>query len=81
MELIIALHNTHEAIMGERKLLDSGVAVMVMPTPRPIGPACGMCLRVAQEDIEKVQGLLGETIAGIFQRADETGKEFIPWNT
>ncbi|GHT65060.1 hypothetical protein FACS1894110_06040 [Spirochaetia bacterium] len=80
-ELILAFHNTHEAIMGERKLLDSGIPVMVMPMPKPIGPTCGMCLRVSPGDIEKVQELLGETIAGIFQRAGETGKDFVPWDT
>jgi hypothetical protein len=84
-ELILSFHNTHEAIMGERKLLDSGVPVMVMPTPKPIGPACGMCLRVPPGDIEKARGLLGETIAGVYRRAGEMqtgvrGKDFVPWN-
>ncbi|GHV11228.1 hypothetical protein FACS189491_02100 [Spirochaetia bacterium] len=76
-ELILSFHNTHEAIMGERKLLDSGVPVQVMPMPKPIGPACGMCLRLPLKDIEKAQGLLGETIAGIYRRAGETGQDFI----
>jgi hypothetical protein len=79
-ELILSFHNTHGAIMGERKLLDSGVPVMVMPMPKPIGPACGMCLRIPPEDIEKAQNLLGETIAGIYRRVGETGKDFVPWN-
>ncbi|MHC6202893.1 DUF3343 domain-containing protein [Breznakiellaceae bacterium SP9] len=78
-ELIIAVHNTKEAIMGERKLLDAGIAVQVMPTPKPIGPSCGICLRVAAVDIQKAQDLLGESIAGIYTRANNNKKEIIPW--
>jgi hypothetical protein len=85
-ELILAFHNTHEAIMGERKLLDSGIAVQVMPMPKPIGPTCGMCLRIQADAIEKSRVLLGETIAGIYRRTGETrtevrGKDFVPWNS
>jgi hypothetical protein len=80
-ELIIAFHNTHEAIMGERKLLDGGIPVQVMPMPKPIGPGCGMCLRVPPDAIEKARFLLGETIANIYQRAGESGKDFVPWHT
>ena len=78
-ELIITFRNTHEAIMGERTLLDSGVDVRVMPMPAQLGPACGIALRIAPADLEKTGGLLGETISGIYCCVGETG-DFAPWN-
>ena len=78
-ELIITFHNTHEAIMAEMVLLDSGIDVRVMPMPAQLGPACGIALRIAPADLERAGGLLGETIGGIYCRAGETG-DFAPWN-
>jgi hypothetical protein len=77
-ELIITFHNTHEAIMGERILLDSGIDVRVMPMPVTLGPACGMALRVGPADLERISVLLGKTITGVYQ-ADETKRVFVPW--
>ncbi|MDR1319147.1 MAG: DUF3343 domain-containing protein [Treponema sp.] len=77
LEIIVVLRNTHEAIMGERKLLDSGLDVRVMPMPRQLGPGCGMALRIDPGDFEKTRELLGETIRGLYRRA---GEDFVPWN-
>lgn len=65
--------------MAERKLLDSGVDVRVMPTPKAIGPACGMCLRINREEIHKARMMLGKTIREIFCR-NERGEAFTVWN-
>jgi hypothetical protein len=78
-EIIISFRNTRDAIMGERKLLDAGLDVRVMPMPGRIGPACGICLRVNPVDIEKTQALLGETIFGLFRAEDERGSNFVPY--
>jgi hypothetical protein len=77
LEIIVVLRNTREAIMGERKLLDSGLAVRVMPMPGQLGPGCGMALRIDPGDFERTRALLGETIQGVY-RCD--GKDFVPWN-
>lgn len=77
-ELIIVFHNTHEAIMGERTLLDAGIDARVMPTPAALGPACGIALRVNSADMERIGALLGETISGIYCRSGEGA--FAPWN-
>jgi hypothetical protein len=86
-EIVFTFHSTHDAIMGERELLDSGIDVRVMPNPRQMGPACGIALRVNPEDFERARELLGQRVAGIFHRvlksANDTGgieKDFVPWN-
>jgi hypothetical protein len=79
-ELIITFPNTHDAIMGERILLDAGLDVRVMPMPIQLGPACGIALRIDPVDIEMAKPLLGETIGGIYCRADENREAFVPWN-
>jgi hypothetical protein len=77
-ELIFTFHDTHEAIMGERKLLDSGLEVRVMPVPRALGKACGIALRAPEAEAEKALRVLGENYLGVFCPSGETG-EFVPW--
>jgi hypothetical protein len=78
-EFVFSFHDTREAIVGERRLLDGGLPVMVMPAPPQIGPACGICLRVRDGDLEKARALLGAEYQSIFRRAGEGGG-FIRWN-
>lgn len=77
-ELILTFSNIHDAIMGERRLLDAGIAVRVMPMPRPLGPVCGMALRIDAPAREQAQSLLGAAIRGLYRRASEADT-FIPW--
>jgi hypothetical protein len=79
-EIIITFRNTHDAIMGERKLLDAGIDVRIMSMPSRLGPACGICLRVNPGDIEKARMLLGGSILGMYRAEDERGRTFVPWN-
>jgi hypothetical protein len=78
-ELIVIFHNTHEAIMGERRLLDSGLEARVMPVPAALGKSCGIALRIAEAEADKALCVLGENYLGVFCRAGEAG-EFVPWN-
>jgi hypothetical protein len=78
-EFIFSFHSTSEAIMGEKRLLDAGLRVTVMPAPPQIGPGCGICLRVQGADLEKARAILGPGCRAIFRRT-LTGKSFVPWN-
>jgi hypothetical protein len=78
-EFVFSFHTAREAIVAERRLLDAGLPVMVMPAPPRIGPGCGICLRVRGGDLEKARMLLGAGYQGIFRRAAEGGG-FILWN-
>ena len=52
METVFTFHSTHEAMAGERALIDGGVKVRVMALPSSLGAGCGLCLRVDQNDLE-----------------------------
>lgn len=51
-EVIFTFHNTHDSIISEQILLDSGFLVKVMPMPEAITAGCGLCLRL-NEDISE----------------------------
>ena len=57
-ELILGFQNTQDAIAAERKLLDAGMDVELMPAPKAIKDG-GICLAVHSADIGKVRLLLG----------------------
>jgi hypothetical protein len=78
-ELVFSFRTTREAIVAERRLLDAGLPVTVMPTPPQIGPGCGICLRVRDGDLEKARRLLDAGYRSIFRRTAGEGG-FIPWN-
>jgi hypothetical protein len=78
-ELIFTFHNTHEAVMGERKLLDSGLEARVMPVPGALGKTCGIALRIEETEADKALGVLGEDYLGLFCRTGKEG-EFAPWS-
>jgi hypothetical protein len=77
-DLIFTFHDTREAIMGERKLLDSGLDARAMPVPRALGKACGIALRVPEDGAERALLTLGENYLGVFCPSGEAG-EFVPW--
>jgi Protein of unknown function (DUF3343). len=60
MEIVFTFHNTHDAINGERLLLDGGVKVKVMPLPSSLGAGCGLCLRIAPENLDDARRLMQE---------------------
>jgi hypothetical protein len=76
-DLIFIFHNTREAIMGERRLLDSNLAARVMPVPGTLGKVCGIALRVPEAEADKALRVLGENYLGVFYKE---GGEFVPWN-
>ena len=65
-DVILTFKNTREAIMGERKLLDAGIAVRVMPMPRKLGSVCGIALRIPQKETEKVKTLLDASAFSVY---------------
>ncbi|MDR2892701.1 MAG: DUF3343 domain-containing protein [Deltaproteobacteria bacterium] len=60
MEIVFTFHSTHDAINGERLLLSGGVKVKVMALPSSLGAGCGLCLRVAKDELDRSRGLLSE---------------------
>lgn len=57
-ELIITFANTHQAIQGERTLLEAKLAVCVMPMPGSISAGCGLCLRLPFDCLAEAKATL-----------------------
>ncbi len=77
MELVFTFHSTHGAIGGERVLLEGGLKVKVMALPSSLGAGCGLCLRVAAEDLAEARRLLAEVHiqpAGLYQKVTADGR-------
>ncbi|MDR2370728.1 MAG: DUF3343 domain-containing protein, partial [Treponema sp.] len=53
VEFIFTFDSVNDAIIGEKKLKDAGVEVMVMPRPHQLGSRCGICLRVLPPDLQR----------------------------
>jgi hypothetical protein len=77
MEAVFTFKNTHDAIRGERILLDGGIRVKVMALPSGLGAGCGLCLRVAPDLLPVSRDILHEydiVPEGIYFKRMENGK-------
>jgi hypothetical protein len=66
VEFIFTFNGVTDAITGEKKLLDGGIPVMVMPAPHQLGPRCGICLRVHPGDRDRAREILGDAVKNIY---------------
>ena len=67
---IILFHTTHALLKLEKGLLERGLEVESIPTPRGLSSDCGMALRFAPTDAEAVRAAvseLGVEIEGIHE--------------
>jgi hypothetical protein len=65
---VVLLHNTSSVMRAEKLLQKSGVAVKLIPTPRELSSDCGLSVRFALADIERVRAMLDQAhvdVAGI----------------
>ena len=51
---IIVFKNTHDAMSAEQKLNGLNYKFRIMPTPTLITQSCGICIRIEEEEEEKV---------------------------
>ena len=73
MNRLVAFDSVHQAIRAEKLLLQAGVAVEMVPTPREISASCGQSVRFPTGSADSVLALLErEKIAfrGIYSVAE-----------
>ncbi|MBO0439562.1 DUF3343 domain-containing protein [Candidatus Enterococcus ikei] len=51
MDYLLTFQNTHYAIHGEKTLMNTNISVSVMALPTSLGDFCGICLRLAAQDL------------------------------
>ena len=49
---VILVRSTSHAMRVEKLLRGQGITCKMIPVPRPISSDCGVCIRVAQQDVE-----------------------------
>jgi hypothetical protein len=60
---VILVHSTSHAVHVERILKRANVAAKLIPTPRHLSSDCGSAVRVAANDQDRCEQLLGEAAA------------------
>ena len=55
---IIVFKNTHDAMSAEQKLNGLNYKFRIMPTPTLIPQSCGICIRIEEEEEEKVNEII-----------------------
>jgi len=77
MEYIITFKNTNFAIKAEQCLLEHKLQVGVLPLPSQISAGCGICVRIAQDEIKSAIVALAEKNIdeiGLYSRVSENGR-------
>lgn len=60
---LLSFASVHHAIRAEKILLEIGITVIALPTPREIDISCGQCLLFTAIDQERVVDILNEKAA------------------
>lgn len=75
---VISFNSTHHAIRTEKLLLEEGMKIMTLPTPREIAASCGLSIKFELDDLEKVNIIMKENSLerrGIFHiKKDDSGE-------
>ncbi|MDR2899429.1 MAG: DUF3343 domain-containing protein [Clostridiales bacterium] len=58
MYKLFTFQSTHQAILAEKTLSESGVLVKIIPVPRAISASCGLSARVLDSDFNRACDLL-----------------------
>jgi len=69
---VVLVHTTSAAMRSEKILLQAGVSVKLIPTPRQFSSDCGIAVRFAWEQADLVRTLLSAA------RVDISGIQPIP---
>ncbi len=67
---VVLFHTTSAVMRTEKVLQKNGIAVKLIPTPRQFSSDCGMAVRFAWQDQERVRALLEQAhveMAGIHE--------------
>ncbi|NBG86984.1 DUF3343 domain-containing protein [Isachenkonia alkalipeptolytica] len=57
---VITFDSTHAAMEAEKRLLNKGVKIHVIPTPRQITANCGLSVKIMEITREELEDLLRE---------------------
>jgi hypothetical protein len=56
--IVYGFATTHDALVGERTLLEADIIHATIPTPKSLGALCGIALRVPEDVAEDAESAL-----------------------
>ena len=57
---LATFNSTHSAIRAEKELIAVGIKIKIIPVPTEITANCGLSIKMALEDLEKVRKVLSD---------------------
>jgi hypothetical protein len=75
-DLVAIFHSIHRVMKAEKVLKAAGADILLIPVPRQLTPDCGLALRFAPTERERVEGLLGEVDLSPAELYQKEGKGF-----
>ncbi len=84
MEYVFTFGSTSHSIKAEQTLLAAELSVTVMPLPAAVRAGCGLCLRVAKDDLLTAQRTLKQADVPVEQiyrrRLDGSAATYTPYS-
>lgn len=60
MEILLGFGSAHKALKAESILKEKDVPFRLLPVPRTLDPACGLVIRISEEEFSLALGILKE---------------------
>lgn len=57
-EYLLTFENSHNAISAESIMKENNISNLIMPTPTIITKSCGLCIKINEQDLEKIKVLI-----------------------
>lgn len=73
---VVSFDSTHHAIKGEKILLDMGLKVRTIPTPREISASCGLSIKFSGDILNEIKSGIENNsllINGVYKIIREEG--------
>ena len=61
IETVLLVHSTTHAIYFEKQFSLAGIICQMSPVPRQLSSDCGVCLRFASTDRQRVQSIVDDS--------------------
>lgn len=66
---LFTFNSTHQAMLMEKVIKESGYGIRLIPIPRNLSASCGLAARITLEDFEAVSKVVGDNgieVSGVY---------------
>lgn len=58
-DIVAIFHSVHRVMKAEKTLKQAGAEFLLIPVPRQLASDCGLAIRYARQERERVEAILG----------------------